>query len=61
MLNFRGADLQDPASYLRSNGMTDIPEPGVESDESSGFSMMDPDGNLIYFNPSKGHDPDPNS
>jgi len=60
MLNFRGANLDDVADYLRSNGLRDTPQPKVESDGSTGFTMSDPDGNLIYFNTAAGFDPDPN-
>lgn len=61
MLNFRGANLDDVAAFLRSNGLTDTPEPEVERDGSTGFKLADPDGNLIYFNTLSGHDPDPNA
>ena len=61
MLNFRGADLHEVAAYLRSNGLPDTPEPQTEADGSSGFTLTDPDGNMIYFNTLGGHDPDPNS
>ncbi|MGJ8634098.1 MAG: VOC family protein [Luteolibacter sp.] len=60
MLNFRGANLNDVAAYLRSKGMESVPEVEVESDGSTGFTVTDPDGNLIYFNTAEGHDPDPN-
>lgn len=61
MLNFRGSNLDDVVEYLRSNGMSDIPDVEVEQDGSTGFTLKDPDGNLIYFNTDKGHDPDPNA
>ena len=61
MLNFRGANLHDVAAYLRSNGLADIPEVESEVDGSTGFTLTDPDGNLIYFNSLSGHDPDPNA
>ena len=60
MLNFRGANLYDVVTYLRSNGMSDIPEVEEEPDGSTGFQISDPDGNLIYFNTLEGHDADPN-
>jgi len=60
MLNFRGSNLHDLAAYLRSNGLKDVPEPEVEPDGSTGFTITDPDGNLIYFNTEEGHDVDPN-
>ncbi|MGJ8661562.1 MAG: VOC family protein [Bacteroidota bacterium] len=60
MLNFRGSNLYDVVEYLRSNGMKDVPDVEVESDGSTGFTIKDPDGNLIYFNTAEGHDPDPN-
>ncbi len=61
MLNFRGADLHEVTAFLRSNGLTNIPEPEVEFDGSTGFMLTDPDGNVIYFNTLKGHDLDPNA
>lgn len=60
MLNFRGSNLNDVVAYLRSNGMPDVPDPEIESDGSAGFTLTDPDGNLIYFNTADGYDPDPN-
>ncbi|MGJ8642298.1 MAG: VOC family protein [Luteolibacter sp.] len=60
MLNFRGSNLYDVVDHLRSNGMKDVPDVEVETDGSTGFQMTDPDGNVIYFNTEKGHDPDPN-
>lgn len=59
MLNFRGADLAKVADYLRSQGLPDVPNPENEADGSTGFSIKDPDGNLIYFNTLSGHDPSP--
>ena len=59
MLNFRGANLDDVATYLRANGMSDIPDVELEPDGSTGFTITDPDGNMIYFNTSEG-EPDPN-
>lgn len=59
MLNFRGANLDDVTAYLKANGMTDVPEVELEADGSTGFTMKDPDGNLIYFNTAEG-EPDPN-
>ncbi len=60
MLNFRGANLDDVVAYLRVNGMSDIPDVIHESDDSTGFTIKDPDGNIIYFNTCEGFDPDPN-
>ncbi len=40
--------------------MSDIPKVEHESDGSTGFTIKDPDGNIIYFNTCEGHDSDPN-
>jgi len=60
MLNFRGANLSDVVDYLRGNGMDDVPDVEIEPDKSTGFTINDPDGNVIYFNTCEGFDPDPN-
>lgn len=58
MLNFRGADITKLAAHLASRGLP-VPAPDHEADGSAGFSLRDPDGNLIYFNTLPGHDPTP--
>ena len=60
MLNFRGSNLEDVVAYLRANGMSDLPDVEHESDGSTGFTIKDPDGNIIYFNTAEGFDTDPN-
>ncbi|BCU79334.1 VOC family protein [Luteolibacter sp. LG18] len=58
MLNFRGADIVALAAHLKSRDLP-VPEPDHEADGSTGFSLTDPDGHLLYFNTLPGHDPAP--
>lgn len=50
MMNFRGGDAFLISKKLRERGLKMKTEAVMESDGSSGATIEDPDGNLIYFN-----------
>ncbi|MEA3310725.1 MAG: VOC family protein [candidate division WOR-3 bacterium] len=53
-LNFRGGDVFAIADVLKSQGLTMEVDAHTESDGSDGAEILDPDGNLIYFNTAPG-------
>jgi lactoylglutathione lyase len=54
LLNFRGADVFAIADILKSRGLTFKKDAHVESDKSAAAEILDPDGNVIYFNTAPG-------
>lgn len=56
MLNFRGGDVFAIADVLKSQGLTMGTDAHKESDGSDGAEILDPDGNLIYFNTAPGEE-----
>lgn len=50
LLNFRGGDVFEIARYLESQGLEMKKDAFVETDGSTAAEILDPDGNVIYFN-----------
>lgn len=50
VLNFRGGDIQKIGDTLKERGLTLKSDVEMEPDGSLGCQIVDPDGNLIYFN-----------
>ena len=50
LLNFRGGDVFAIVKELKKRGLKMEREAHIEADGSSGATLRDPDGNLIYFN-----------
>ncbi len=50
LLNFRGGDVAAIARYLEAQGLKLRTPAQVEQDGSTGATIADPDGNVIYFN-----------
>lgn len=55
-LNFRGGDVYAIVDVLKSQGLTMEVDAHKESDGSDGAEILDPDGNLIYFNTAPGEE-----
>jgi catechol 2,3-dioxygenase-like lactoylglutathione lyase family enzyme len=54
LLNFRGGDVAAIARYLEAQGLNLRTPAQVEPDGSTGATIADPDGNVIYFNTAPG-------
>lgn len=50
LLNFRGADVFAIAKELQSRGLVLSKDAHIEQDGSAAAEIIDPDGNVIYFN-----------
>lgn len=50
MINFRGGDVSKVARQLKARGLSLSEDAHVEEDGSTGATIKDPDGNVIYFN-----------
>ncbi len=50
VLNFRGGDIQKIGEALKERGVEMKTDVESEPDGSLGCTLVDPDGNLIYFN-----------
>ena len=50
LLNFRGGDVFAIAAYLQAQGLKLRTAAQIESDGSTGATIVDPDGNVVYFN-----------
>ncbi len=50
MINFRGGDVSKIARELKARGLSLTEDAHVEEDGSTGATVKDPDGNIIYFN-----------
>ncbi|MDA1329993.1 MAG: VOC family protein [Chloroflexi bacterium] len=50
MMNFRGADIQEIAAQIESKGLELSKPAHQEEDGSWSAEIIDPDGNVIYFN-----------
>lgn len=50
LLNFRGADVFAIAEALKSRGLNFKKDAHIEPDKSAAAEILDPDGNVIYFN-----------
>lgn len=50
VLNFRGGNVQEIGEALKARGVALKTEVESEPDGSLGCTLVDPDGNLIYFN-----------
>ena len=50
LLNFRGADVFAVVEVLKSRGLTFKKDAHTEPDGSAAAELLDPDGNVIYFN-----------
>ena len=56
LLNFRGADVFAIAEALKSRGLTFKKGAHIEPDKSAAAEILDPDGNVIYFNTAPGEE-----
>jgi catechol 2,3-dioxygenase-like lactoylglutathione lyase family enzyme len=54
LLNFRSGDVFAVAEVLKSRGLAFETDAHQEEDGSDGAEILDPDGNLIYFNTAPG-------
>ena len=50
LINFRGGDIQEIASEIISQGLSLSKPAAQEPDGSWSAEIIDPDGNVIYFN-----------
>jgi catechol 2,3-dioxygenase-like lactoylglutathione lyase family enzyme len=57
LLNFRGADIHALADRLSRAGYALSKPARREEDGSDSFELLDPDGNVIYFNTFPGEEP----
>lgn len=50
LLNFRGEDIDTIGAILKQKGLTLSKDVNVETDGSKSCELIDPDGNVLYFN-----------
>ena len=50
LINFRGGDIQEITTEITSQGLTFSKSAAQEPDGSWSAEIIDPDGNVIYFN-----------